>query len=371
MLSAVAKAYLVLSALVGAFALVYLDPLSLGPGGGGDHFGGTLLVTASLAALCFAVVTSFRAVTSDDVEAPLPVDAPPPSVRPVDDHGPAVGASASPLLAAVGLVLLAAAAAAGSLAAYLGAALLFVAGAAWLSQAFAEHPLATSRLSDRVRRRTTSPFTYPALAVLLGVVVAVSVSRIYLTITEKAAIVVSGLLATLLFVGCLVLASSRNVGRRVTAGLAGLALVSVIGAGAASAARGERTIEHHATGEVTEVEIKAEGIQYDKTDLTLYEGKVEFTFENDDPKGTYHNVGVYSSKEAGEPFVAILPIDGGGKSDTELIDTKVVGLKPGTSYFFRCDFHPAMVGTLRVEPGPPPGAEHGGEPGGEQKVEKH
>jgi hypothetical protein len=367
-LSAVAKAYLVLAAVLGAFALVYLDPLSLGPGGGGDHFGGTLLVSAAMAAVCYAVVTSFRAVTDDDVERPLGADAPPPTVRPVTDHGPAVGASAFPLLAALGLVLFGVAAATGSVIAYLATAVLFVAGAGWLGQAFTEHPLTTARLGDRLSRRTTSPFTYPVLAVFLGGVVAVSVSRIYLTITEAAAIVVSGLLATVLFVGCLVLASSKDVGRRLTAGLGGLALVSIVGAGAASAARGERTIEHHASGEVTEVEIKAEGIQYDTSELTLYEGKVEFTFENDDPKGTFHNVGVYSSKEAGEPFVAILALDGGTRGK-DLIDTKVVGLAPGASYFFRCDFHPAMVGTLRVEAGRPPGSGDGH--GGEQKEEKH
>lgn len=370
MLSAVAKAYLVLAAVLGVFTLVYLDPLSLGPGGGGDHFGGTLLVVAVAAALCYAVVTSFRAVTDDDVEPPLPADAPPPSLRPVSEQAPAVGASSFPLLGAVGLVLVGVAAAGGSLALYFGAAVLAVAGAFWLGQAFKEHPLATARVGDRFSRRTTSPFTYPVLAVLLGAVVAISVSRLYLTITEKAAIVVSGLVATVLFVGCLVLASSKNVGRRVTSGLAGLALVSVIGAGAAGAARGERTIEHHAEGEVTEAEIKAEGIQYDRNELTITEGKVEFTFENDDPKGTYHNVGIYSAKEAGEPFVAILPIDG-GTAATDLIDTKVVGLEIGTPYFFRCDFHPAMVGTLVVEAGPPPGAEEDGLHSGEQKVEKH
>ncbi len=360
MLSAVAKAYLVLAALVGAFALFYIDPLSLGPKGGGDLFGGTLLVVTALACLAFAVVTSLRSVTDAEAEPPTPDDAPPPSVRAVTEPGPAVGASAFPLVAALGLLLVGVAAAAGSLALYLGVALLLVAGGGWLGQAFAEHPLTTARLGDRVSRRATSPFTYPVLAVLLGAVVAISISRVYLTITEKAAIVVSGLVATLLFLGCLVLASGKDVGRRLTAGLAGLALVSVVGAGAASAARGERTIEHHEEGAVTEVDIRAEGIQYDKTDLTLVEGTVRFTFENEDPKETYHNVGIYSAKEAGAPFAALLPIPGGGTRQTKIIDTKVVGLEPGGSYWFRCDFHPAMIGMLHVEAAPPEASEHGG-----------
>ncbi|HEV8116421.1 MAG TPA: hypothetical protein VGP53_09300 [Acidimicrobiales bacterium] len=368
MLSAVAKAYLVLALVVGAFTAFYLDPLSLSSSGGGDHFGVTLLVTIVVGALAFAYVTSTRPITDNELEPLAADDAPPPTLQPVATPGPTAGASAFPLLAAVGLLATAVASAIGGPAFYLGLALLLVAAGGWLGQAFAEHPLATPRLGDRLSRRTTSPFTYPVLGVLLGAVIALSVSRLYLTITEEAAIVVSGLVATVLFLGCLALASDRNTGRRLTGGLAGLALVSVIGAGAASAARGERVIEHHGESEVTEQEIEAEGIQYSKDELTLTEGKVRFTFDNDDPKGTYHNVGVYSEKEGGKPFVAILAIDGGQKAST-LIDTEVVGLTPGSSYFFRCDFHPAMVGTLEVVEAPE--AEHSSEGSSKKKVEKH
>jgi len=360
-LSAVAKAYLVLAALAGAFAVIYANPLRLWPGGGGDRFGATLLVTVAIGALAYAVATSQRPVTDGEVEPRVPADAPPPSMRAIGDPGPTVGASAFPLVAAVGLVVAGVAAAAGSLAFYLAAALLLVAAGGWLGQAFAEHPLATPRFGDRISRRTTSPFTYPVLAVLLGAIVAISVSRVYLAVNEKAAIVVSGMVATILFLGCLALTSGRDVGRRLTAGLAGVALVSVIGAGAASAAKGERTIEHEGKATVTKATLRAEGIQYDTKELTITEGKVRFTFANGDPAATYHDVGIYSSKEAGTPFVAILPIRGGAKA-SKLIDTKVVGLVPGATYWFRCDFHPAMVGTLNVEPAPPSGSE--------QKAEK-
>ncbi len=367
MLSAVAKAYLITALVVAAVTAFYLDPLSLSSGGGGDHFGATLLVTVVIGALAFAYVTSTRPITDNELEPLAPDDAPPPLLQPVTP-GPSAGASAFPLLAAVGLVATAVASTIGGPALYLGLALLLVAAGGWLGQAFTEHPLATPRLEDRVSRRTTNPFTYPVLGVLLGAVVALSVSRLYLTITEEAAIVVSGLVATVLFVGCLALASGRNTGRRLTGGLAGLALVSVIGAGAASAARGERVIEHHGEGEITEQEIEAEGIQYSKNELTLTEGKVRFTFDNNDPKGTYHDVGIYSAKEGGTPFAAILPVNW-GREATTLIDTQVVGLEPGTSYYFRCDFHPAMVGTLQVVAAVP-AAEHPSEKTSEKKVEK-
>lgn len=367
MLSAVAKAYLVLAVLVGAFALVYVDPLSLGEGRGSDHFGATLLIMASIGATAFAVATSFRSVTDHEVERPTALDAPPVSMHAVAGPGPTVGASTFPLVAALGLVLVGVAAASGAVAFYLAVALLFVGACGWLGQAFTEHPLATARMGDRVSRRTTSPFTYPVMAVLLGAVVAVSVSRLYLTLTEEGAIIVSGLVATVLFVGCLVLANGGNAGRRLTAGLAGIALVSVVGAGAASAARGERLIEHHEGGEITEVELSAEGIAYNKPTLALTEGKVEFTFENEDPAAVYHNVGIYSAKEAGTPFVAILAIPGGGTKKSALIDTKVVGMVSGRSYWFRCDFHPAMVGTVTVAPA----AEKESPEKPEKKVEKH
>lgn len=366
MLSAVAKAYLVLAVVVSAFTIGYLDPLSLGAGGGGDHFGGTLLVTTIIGALAFAVVTSLRPVADSDIEAPTPADAPPPSVRPVNPE-PTAGASVFPLLAAVGLALVGVAAATGAPVFYLALGVLVLAAAGWLSQAFVEHPLVTRRLAERVSQRTTSPFTYPALAVLLGAVVALSISRLYITISETAAIIVSGVVATVLFLGCLIVANGRNVSRRLTAGLAGLALVSVVGAGAASAARGERTIEHHADPDITREFVRAEGIEFDKDELALTEGLIRFTFENNDPKGTFHNIGFYSEREAGKPYIAFLPLNGGERAST-VIDIKQAGLTAGGSYWFRCDFHPGMVGTVRVEQAPPK-AEHGAE--SERKVEKH
>lgn len=352
MLSAVAKAYLVLAVLAGTFALIYTDPLALVRGGGGDHFGATLLVLVSLGAVAFAVATSMRSITDGEVEPLVPADAPPPQLQPITDMGPTTGASAFPLVAAIGLVLVGVAGATGALAFYLAVALLLVAAGGWLGQAFAEHPLSTARLGDRVSRRATSPFTYPVLAVLLGAVVAISVSRVYLTVNEKAAVVVSGLVATVLFVGCLALATGRNVGRRLTAGLAGVALVSVVGAGAASAGRGERITERREPAvSVTDVELRAEGIQYDTNVLTITEGKVRFNFDNAEPEAVYHDVGIYSDKEGGTPFAAVLPIHGGARG-SKLIDTKVAGLVPGRSYWFRCDFHPAMVGRLNVEAAP-------------------
>ncbi len=104
MLSAVAKAYLVLAVLAGAFALAYVDPLSLGPGGGGDHFGATLLVMVAIGAVAYAVATSLRSVTDGEVEQPVAPDAPPPSVR-APDPGPAAGASTFPLVAALTWVM--------------------------------------------------------------------------------------------------------------------------------------------------------------------------------------------------------------------------------------------------------------------------
>lgn len=350
MLSAVAKAYLLLSVVVGAFALVYLDPLSLGSHDGGDQFGGTLLMMTAIGGLAFLFVTSFRSITDHEVEPIVPADAPPPSLH-VAAPGPSAGASIFPLLVAVGLVLVGVGSAMGAAAFYPAIALLVAGAAGWLGQAFVEHPLATARLGDRVSRRTTNPVTYPGLAVLLGAVVAISISRIYLTLTEDGAIVVSGLAATLLFLGCLALASDRNLGRRLTGALAGIALVSVAGAGAASAARGERVVEPHPHPPITHQELHAEGIAYDKADITLTEGKVRFTFENADPAATYHNVGIYSSKVGGKPYVAILPIHGGKKATT-LIDTHVVGLAAGQMYWFRCDFHPAMTGRVEVVSAP-------------------
>ena len=107
-------------------------------------------------------------------------------------------------------------------------------------------------------------------------------------------------------------------------------------------------------GEGTSTSITASGLAFDTDSLTFEAGKpTEFTFNNDDA-GVQHNVAIYTDDTAKDNLFRGKIITGVAKGDYT-----IPALKPGT-YFFRCDIHTNMNGTVTVTPGggggggPPP-----------------
>ena len=345
MLSTVSKALLPLAAVAGFAAYVY------GWFTGGDHFGVTMLVSVAIGAVIASVLASDRPVADTDLETAI-ADGPPSVHSPVEaDPMQTTRPSEFPIIIAFGLGAFAFGAATESLAAYLAGAVIVVGGLGWLAQSWREHPLWTPRFADRFGAREVGPVSFPIVAIVLGAITAIGISRLYLTVSETAAVVVSASAATVLFVGCLILSLGGNLVSRLTGTLAGAALIALIGVGVAGAAGGERFIPSHGHGDFTEVRVEAEGLAFDRADIKLPEGRVRVHFENNDPAGTYHDIGVYSATAGGDPFFAIVPTNGGTEAKGD-VDTTVVGMEIGKQYFFRCDFHPAMVGTLNVVPAP-------------------
>jgi plastocyanin len=83
----------------------------------------------------------------------------------------------------------------------------------------------------------------------------------------------------------------------------------------------------------------------------------KLTFENQDPFA--HNLSIYTDDTAsGEPLFTFEPFPG------PLAESFPVPALPEGEYYFHCDVHPTMEGTVVVEPGPPPG-EGGDAPPGE------
>jgi plastocyanin len=78
-------------------------------------------------------------------------------------------------------------------------------------------------------------------------------------------------------------------------------------------------------------------------------------FENQDA-GTTHNIAIYTDDSASESL-----FDGPDITGPDSTDYQIPALDPG-QYFFRCDTHPTMNGTVVVSGGGggPGGAEGGG-----------
>jgi plastocyanin len=107
------------------------------------------------------------------------------------------------------------------------------------------------------------------------------------------------------------------------------------------------------------VTIVAEGTAFDTAELRLPADRpTPLTFDNRDPAA--HNLSIYQDDTAsGDPLFTFDPIPG---PVTEPFEVPAI---PEGEYYFRCDVHPTMEGTVVVAPPPPPGEGAPGEGGDE------
>ena len=116
----------------------------------------------------------------------------------------------------------------------------------------------------------------------------------------------------------------------------GIALVAILAAcsGGGSAASASPPAEADLT-------VNAEGNAFDPATITLTAGETTTVFfRNLD--GQPHNIAIYTDEGAAESLFV-------GETITDAAVTyEIPALEPG-EYFFRCDVHPDMTGTVVVE----------------------
>jgi plastocyanin len=128
--------------------------------------------------------------------------------------------------------------------------------------------------------------------------------------------------------------SSGDAGESTAAGASTPASAAASGGGETG---GTLTVEGGA------VTITAQNIEFDANTIEAPAGEAfTVTLQNDD--SAPHNFSVYT-EEGGEAIVQGEIADGGSSNDTEVPE-----LEPG-EYFFVCDLHPNMNGTLVVTEG--------------------
>jgi plastocyanin len=95
------------------------------------------------------------------------------------------------------------------------------------------------------------------------------------------------------------------------------------------------------------VEVTAQSLKFDASELTAPAAQAfTLVFHNDDP-GVPHNVAIYTDSSATSSLFAGEVFNGPAVKDYQ------VEALPAGTYFFRCDVHPQMNGTLVAQAGSP------------------
>lgn len=325
MLPESSKVYVPLSLLGLVAAVVYSFV-------GDDKTGVVLFVGLCLSAALAAMVLMPRRDAA-------PVAAPAPATSAVTVQGAIAPRAASPggwpLLVAIGATFLAVAFVYGKGWGIAGVLVILAGGVGWLAQTAGDL---------RGYSIDIGPVSIPVLAAAVIGSLMYFISRILLAVTAHGATAIAiSLSALLLLVAIAVALRVDRLGSGALLVVLALGAVAVIagGVGALAAGQNHRTERAAAAAEPT-VAIVAKHTQFDTKVLDLDAGASELLrFENRD-HGTFHNVAIYRDKNFTTALFNGTPNNGG------TADYTTPALDPGT-YYFHCDFHPTMQGTVDVK----------------------
>jgi plastocyanin len=301
----------------------------------GDRVSAIVLVGLALAAAIVAVGIA-KSVGADLAPFAAP-DATPAStpIEPTDVGG----ASYGPLFAGVGATVAVAGGAVGPYWVLIGGLATALGIGIWLFDTFRAPGALAARDAANVDSRFLGPLALPLVSAVTAITIAYCLSRVLLAVNETASYVIAFIVAAATLTVLSVIAAKQPA-TKVVAGLAGVGAVAVLLAGGTFAGVGEREFESHATV-IPEATITAQNIAFDRKIMALpADTDSEIIFTNLDV-GTFHNVAVYTQDQPGTPIYNGKPSAKG--TQTYKFHTPSVG-----TYRYVCDFHPAMVGELRV-----------------------
>jgi hypothetical protein len=264
MITTAAKWFFGLGFVTFALAVAYgystggtrLGPFTAGYYGAvGDHLGYTVLLTVMLGAELLGLVAVLTRDANPSALAELAgTDEAPAAVAPVFlSHWPVVGAFGAALVT-LGLVI-------SNVLFMIGAFVLVAVVVEWMVLAWSDRATGDAETNQLVRRRVMAPFEVPLAGFLVAAVAVIAISRLLLTSSELGAVAVATVLGVLILGIGAVIATRPTLSPNVVAGVLALVAIGVVVAGVASAARGERFIEHHGEehSEAGESEGEAEG----------------------------------------------------------------------------------------------------------------
>lgn len=203
-------------------------------------------------------------------------------------------------------------------------------------------------LTHEVRFRVPLPIVIPLGALAVIALIAVGMSRILLSVPKEVSVVIAIAIATNILIACAFIALRPESARLSWAELSIVALYPlIIGIVIAQLGLGGG----HSTGEAEpgeppaaagSGEVTAANVQFNTDTIELEAGaEAEITFVNDDT--VEHNIAIYES-DAAEQDIFVGDVIPGGQETTYTFAGPEAG-----EYYFQCDVHPAMNGTVTVE----------------------
>lgn len=338
MLTDSAKVFFPISALALVAAIVWAI-------GTGDRTTVGLLFALLLPALFAGLVVTGVRDSAIEAEADASAAAPAGAAAAVERRelapSPTPAWGPWPLLVALAVGLLAAGFVVGGVATVAGLIVAVAAAVGWVT-------LLTLERTGRVVNLLPVGIPFGGL-VFVGALM-FFLSRILLAVSPHASTAIAIAAATAVLIGAAFFASRPRLGAGAISGVLALAGVLLVAGGLVAAAAGPRAEEKEsakfAVGAslARPLVITAKGIKFNRTELTLSAGKSQYLHFVNDDANTFHNVAIYSDKDFTHALYNGEPIMGKRSADY------TVPAEPAGTYFFHCDFHATMQGTVTVGP---------------------
>ena len=207
--------------------------------------------------------------------------------------------------------------------------------------------------SEEVRFRVPLTVVIPLVSLVLIGAITFGMSRILLSVPKEVAVIIAISVAANLLIGAAFIANRPESARSSWAELLivftypiviGIVLTQLnLGTGHAVA---EEAGAHDAAAEEgggSGLNVSAVNLQFNTDEIVLPAGEeAEIAFANEDASSIQHNIAIYESEGGKELFPGeVIP---GGQSTTY----SVPALDKG-EFYFQCDVHPGMNGTVKVE----------------------
>jgi len=219
-----------------------LGPVSLGyKGGVGDHFGYGILVTASAISFFLGVVVTATRDAEAEALAQVAGTETVPAVLPA-------GTSYWPPIAAFGVGLLVIGLVSEAVLVVFGLILLGIALIEWSVQTWADHATGDPETNRRIRNKVMNPIEFPLAGALALGLIAISLSRLFLTFTANQTVLAGVIITSLIVAGAFWVASRPHISSNVVVGLVVAGAVAIIAIGVAGAVNGPREVHEEEEG---------------------------------------------------------------------------------------------------------------------------